>query len=229
MATPPRLQDAQQDINAAIQRSPTNWQAWLQKGDVLTGLGDKQGAEQACLNAVNFADGMNTLTAQRALAQARNIPEQTAPQFQISTHTDENTYTTSGSTNLPQQTVQTNPSRNEQTQAPPPPIGSSASVSSRQSLGTPSYSQPSPTGRNSSSSSLVPLASLSQRLLCPTPVSNRPSTTGSSTGTPNPNSQQRSTSHPPTAPSPGMSLKELCSVLFAFSCRFTCNNTSCRI
>jgi hypothetical protein len=71
MTTPPRLDLALKDADAAIQYSPTNWQAWLQQGETRLKLGDMQGAEDALVNALRFAEGVNKVTAQRSLADVR--------------------------------------------------------------------------------------------------------------------------------------------------------------
>lgn len=71
MTTPPRLDLALKDADAAIQYSPTNWQAWLQQGETRLKLGDLQGAEDALVNALRFAEGINKVTAQRSLADVR--------------------------------------------------------------------------------------------------------------------------------------------------------------
>lgn len=71
MSTPPRLDLALQDADAAIQHSPTNWQGWLQKGDTHLRMGDINGAEEALVNAVGFAQGVDKFTAQRLLADVQ--------------------------------------------------------------------------------------------------------------------------------------------------------------
>jgi hypothetical protein len=72
MTTPPRLDLALADADAAIQYGPTNWQAWLQQGQIRLKMGDMDGAEGALVNAVGFAQGVDKLTAQRSLADLRS-------------------------------------------------------------------------------------------------------------------------------------------------------------
>jgi hypothetical protein len=79
MSTPPRLDLALQDTDVAIQHNPTSWQAWLQKGETLLREGDVKGAEEALVNAVGFAKGLDQLTAQRSLADARARRSQISP------------------------------------------------------------------------------------------------------------------------------------------------------
>jgi hypothetical protein len=71
LSNPPRLDLALQDTDAAIQLSPTHWQGWQQKGEILQKMGDFQGADEALVNAVGFADGADKLTARRSLVESR--------------------------------------------------------------------------------------------------------------------------------------------------------------
>jgi tetratricopeptide (TPR) repeat protein len=89
MTTPLRLDLALIDADAAVQYDPTNWQAWLQQGETLLKMGDGEGAEESLLNAVQFAQGANKLTAQKSLAEVRvrrtgqpPAAEQPAPSIQ---------------------------------------------------------------------------------------------------------------------------------------------------
>jgi hypothetical protein len=72
MSTPPRLDLALQDADAVIQQSPTNWHGWLQKGETHLRMGDSQEAEEALVNAVGFAQGVDKLTAQKSLADLKS-------------------------------------------------------------------------------------------------------------------------------------------------------------
>jgi hypothetical protein len=71
MSTPPKLDLALQDADVAIRHNPTSWQAWLQRGETLLRQGDVTRAEEALQTAVEFAQGLDKLTAQRSLADAR--------------------------------------------------------------------------------------------------------------------------------------------------------------
>ncbi|KAH8589023.1 hypothetical protein B0O99DRAFT_582254 [Bisporella sp. PMI_857] len=79
MTTPPRLDLALKDADSAIQYAPTDWQAWLQKGETRLKMGDLQAAEEALVNAVGFAQGINKLTAQRSLGDVRARKAMPAP------------------------------------------------------------------------------------------------------------------------------------------------------
>jgi hypothetical protein len=71
MSTPPSLDLALQDADAAIQHCPTSWQGWSQKGETHRRMGDIKKAEEALVNAVECAQGMDKLTARRSLADVQ--------------------------------------------------------------------------------------------------------------------------------------------------------------
>jgi hypothetical protein len=71
MITPPNLDTALIDADAAVKYDPTNLQAWLQQGETLLKMGDGEGAEESLLNAVQFAQGTNKLIAQKSLVEVR--------------------------------------------------------------------------------------------------------------------------------------------------------------
>jgi hypothetical protein len=71
MITPPNLDTALIDADAAVKYDPTNLQAWLQQGETLLKMGDGEGAEESLLNAVQFAQGINKLIAQKSLVEVR--------------------------------------------------------------------------------------------------------------------------------------------------------------
>lgn len=79
MSTPPRLDLALQDANAAIQHCPTDWQGWLQKGETHLKMGEMSRAEEAFMNAIGFAKGMDKLTAQRSFADMQSRRGETSP------------------------------------------------------------------------------------------------------------------------------------------------------
>jgi tetratricopeptide (TPR) repeat protein len=68
MSTPPSLDLALQDADAAIQGDPTNWRAWSQRGEALVKKGDSKGAKEALVNAVEFAKGMDKVNVRKSLA-----------------------------------------------------------------------------------------------------------------------------------------------------------------
>jgi tetratricopeptide (TPR) repeat protein len=72
MLTPPNLHLALQDADAAIQHCPTSWRGWLQKGETHLRMGNIKAAEEALMNAVGFAQGMDKLAAQRSLADIQS-------------------------------------------------------------------------------------------------------------------------------------------------------------
>lgn len=79
MSTPPRLDLALQDANTAIQHRPTDWQGWLQKGEIYLKMGNMSGAEEAFKNAIRFAQGMDKLTAQMSYANMQSRRGRASP------------------------------------------------------------------------------------------------------------------------------------------------------
>jgi hypothetical protein len=71
LSQPANYNAALSDANAAIQNDPANWNAWNVKGDIMTGLGDLDGAEEAFQNALGFASGMDRLRVQGSLGDVR--------------------------------------------------------------------------------------------------------------------------------------------------------------
>ncbi|EEP77420.1 predicted protein [Uncinocarpus reesii 1704] len=71
MSNPPRLDLALKDADTVIQLDPRSWQGWLEKGRILSRMGDMQGAEEALTNAVGFAQDYGKNVAQSALADVR--------------------------------------------------------------------------------------------------------------------------------------------------------------
>lgn len=67
MSEPPNLDFALMDADHVIQLNPNWWQGWLQRGQMLLRKGDLQSAEEALTNAIAFAQGLDIITAQRAL------------------------------------------------------------------------------------------------------------------------------------------------------------------
>lgn len=89
MTDPPKLDLALKDADMVIQLDPRSWQGWLEKGRVLSKMGDLQSAEEALTNAVGFAQDYGRNVAQSHLADVR------ARRAQFSTTT---TTTTAAST-----------------------------------------------------------------------------------------------------------------------------------
>ena len=79
MSTPPRLDLALQDADAAIQHCPTSWQGWSQKGETHRRMGDIKKAEEALVNAVGCAQGMDKLTARRSLVDIQSQRGRASP------------------------------------------------------------------------------------------------------------------------------------------------------
>jgi hypothetical protein len=127
LSNPPRLDLALQDTDAVIQLSPTHWQGWQQKGEILQRMGDFQGADEALVNAVGFADGVDKLTARRLLvdfrARRNQPPAVTEPPTEVPTL----------SPNLPIGAASSTP----------PAVPSDTPSVSPTSVPTPSLSQPS--------------------------------------------------------------------------------------
>jgi hypothetical protein len=71
MSTPPRLDLALQDADAAVRYDSSNWQGWLQKGECHSKNGDINQAEEAFVKAVTFAQGKDKLVAQTSLGNVR--------------------------------------------------------------------------------------------------------------------------------------------------------------
>lgn len=71
MTNPPRLDQALKDADMVIQLDPRSWQGWLEKGRVLSRMGDLQSAEEALTNAVGFAQDYGRNVAQSHLADVR--------------------------------------------------------------------------------------------------------------------------------------------------------------
>jgi len=70
LSNPPRLDLALQDTDAVIQLSPTLARMAAKRRDTSKD-GDFQGADEALVNAVGFADGVDKLTARRLLVDFR--------------------------------------------------------------------------------------------------------------------------------------------------------------
>lgn len=83
LSSPPQLDLALQDADAAIQINPTHWHGWQQKGATLQRKGDFQGAEEALMNAVGFATGVEKVAAQGSLADARARRDQSSPVVEL--------------------------------------------------------------------------------------------------------------------------------------------------
>ena len=77
LLSPPRLDLAFQDADAAVRHGPTNWRAWSQKGDVLLKQGNPRAAVEAFVEAVRLARGEDRHTAQRSLIHAQALLNQT--------------------------------------------------------------------------------------------------------------------------------------------------------
>jgi len=61
LSQPANYTAALSDANSAIQNDPSNWNAWNIKGELMVGLGDLDGAEEAFQNALGSATGMDRL------------------------------------------------------------------------------------------------------------------------------------------------------------------------
>lgn len=72
MSTPPSLELALKDANAAIQINAQNWQAWQQLGETRLKMGYIAAATEALENALRLAKGYDKVTVQRALTEARS-------------------------------------------------------------------------------------------------------------------------------------------------------------
>ncbi|OBT76638.1 hypothetical protein VF21_05330 [Pseudogymnoascus sp. 05NY08] len=80
MSTPPNLDLALKDANAAIQIDSRNWQAWQQLGETRLKMGHIAVAMEALENALGLANGYDKVTVQRALTEARSrLPSPTLP------------------------------------------------------------------------------------------------------------------------------------------------------
>ena len=204
MSTPERLNLALQDADAAIRHDPTNGQAWSQKGEALLREGDIQGAEEALVNAVGFAKGLDKLTAQRSLADVRARRGQT-PAAQPSHASVQSTSPTPLSepslltTPLPHtlSVTQTSPTKNPTTavsgSAPPAPSPSNTESSARgpassaaEHSPTPVHSTP-PTASPKPNQPTTPLSSIQQ-----TSSATNPARTISDSAPPAPSSAQPS-------------------------------------
>ncbi|EER22999.1 hypothetical protein D8B26_004292 [Coccidioides posadasii str. Silveira] len=108
MTNPPRLDLALKDADTVIQLDPRSWQGWLEKGRILSRMGDLQAAEEALTNAVGFASDYGRNVAQSALADVRAR----RAQFSATTTTTSSPALTSTNTTPP--TFSSPP-------APPPP------------------------------------------------------------------------------------------------------------
>ncbi|KAI9781776.1 MAG: hypothetical protein M1839_005769 [Geoglossum umbratile] len=103
MSTPPKLDLALQDANAAIQYDPTCWQAWLQKGETCQRMGDLQGAEDAFVNSEGFATGASRFSVQRSLVDVRALRAKHGSKLQTAGFPGATTGTDQGTTSQPGQ------------------------------------------------------------------------------------------------------------------------------
>ena len=152
MCAPPRLQAARRDADTAVQLAPQNWRAWLQQGEVYTAMGQRNEAEQSYLKAVEYANGLDKLTAQRALATARSAAQSQSPQ---QSHPIPSVSISPEQTNTQQaQPGQTQAQRPQSLQTPPqqqPSLQAPPSTHQRSTSSGSLVPPPSPPGRRSSS------------------------------------------------------------------------------
>jgi tetratricopeptide (TPR) repeat protein len=71
LSSSPQLDLALEDADTAIQIDPAHWQGWQQKSEILQRMGEFQRAEDALVNAVGCARGVDRLAAQRSLVDLR--------------------------------------------------------------------------------------------------------------------------------------------------------------